>query len=207
MKKLLCLILVLGLSALILSGCGGAVETSDRTAAPTAGVSEVIESGIAAADSAREVQEDYAAPPAAVPEESENRKESSPAPEAVNRGEGFSAENERIDIDLTEMSSTMVYSEVFSMLETPENYIGKTVKMNGTFAYYYDEESDTYYYACIIRDATACCSQGIEFVLTDDYIYPDDYPEVGGDITVLGRFDTYLEGEYLYCTLRDAVLI
>ena len=62
MKKLLCLILVLGLSALILSGCGGAVETSDRTAAPTAGVSEVIESGIAAADSAREVQEDYAAP-------------------------------------------------------------------------------------------------------------------------------------------------
>ncbi|MBR4743508.1 MAG: hypothetical protein IK082_04870 [Oscillospiraceae bacterium] len=206
MKNLLCLILVLGLSVLILSGCGGAVETSDRTAAPTAGVSEVIESGIAAADAERDGQEENEER-ADVPEIPENREEQAPRPEAREYEEELSGGTERIDIDLTEMSSTMVYSEVYSMLETPENYIGKTVKMNGIFAYYYDEETGSYYFACIIRDATACCSQGIEFVLTDDYVYPDDYPEVGGDVTVLGRFDTYMEGEYLYCTLRDAVLI
>ena len=206
MKNLLCLILVLGLSVLILSGCGGAVETSDRTAAPTAGVSEVIESGIAAADAKRDGQEENEER-ADVPEIPENREEQAPRPEAREYEEELSGGTERIDIDLTEMSSTMVYSEVYSMLETPENYIGKTVKMNGIFAYYYDEETGSYYFACIIRDATACCSQGIEFVLTDDYVYPDDYPEVGGDVTVLGRFDTYMEGEYLYCTLRDAVLI
>ena len=42
--------------------------------------------------------------------------------------------------------------------------------------------------------AAACCAQGIEFILTDDYA------------TVIGSFDTYYEGEYLYCTLRDAVI-
>ena len=46
------------------------------------------------------------------------------------------------------------------------------------------------------RDATACCAQGIEFVLTEDYVYPDDYPEVDEEICVVGVFDTYQEGDY-----------
>lgn len=54
--------------------------------------------------------------------------------------------------------------------------------------------------------AAACCAQGIEFILTDDYAWPGDYPEEGEEITVIGSFDTYYEGEYLYCTLRDAVI-
>ena len=56
-----------------------------------------------------------------------------------------------------------VYSEVADMLTTPDNYIGKTVKMNGAFNIYQDEKTDQNYYACIIQDATACCSQGLEF--------------------------------------------
>ena len=61
--------------------------------------------------------------------------------------------------------------------------------------------------ACIIQDATACCAQGIEFVLTEDYVYPDDYPEVDEEICVVGVFDTYQEGDYTYCTLRKAKLV
>ena len=90
------------------------------------------------------------------------------------------------------------------MMYYPENYVGKTVKMNGVYAVYHDESTDKYYHACIISDATACCSQGIEFELTENYTYPDDYPEEGGQICVTGTFDTYQEGEYTYCTLRDA---
>lgn len=112
-----------------------------------------------------------------------------------------------VDVDLTMLSSTMVYSEVYNMMVIPEDYIGKTVKMEGTFAYDYDESTDTYYFACIVQDATACCSQGIEFVLTDDYSYPEDYPEAGGSITVVGVFDTYQEGENTYCTLKNAELL
>ena len=109
-----------------------------------------------------------------------------------------------VDIDLTAMNSTMVYSEVYNMLATPDNYIGKTIKMRGSFAMYHDEVTDVYYFACIIADATACCSQGIEFVLEGDYSYPEDYPALDEEITVVGTFTTYMEGEYLYCTLMNA---
>ncbi|MCR5684685.1 MAG: hypothetical protein K6G81_04580 [Lachnospiraceae bacterium] len=111
-----------------------------------------------------------------------------------------------IDVDLTVLSATMVYSEVYDMMMYPEKYIGKKVRMSGPYAVYYDESTGKYYHACIISDATACCSQGIEFELTEDYKYPDNYPETGNEICVTGTFDTYLEGDYEYCTLRAARL-
>lgn len=52
----------------------------------------------------------------------------------------------------------------------------------------------------------ACCAQGMEFILKGDYQYPEDYPELGEEITVTGVFDTYQEGEFEYCTLRDATM-
>lgn len=109
-----------------------------------------------------------------------------------------------IDVDLTALSRTMVYSEVYNMMDTPGVYMGKTIKMNGTFAVYEDPNTGKLYYACMISDATACCTQGIEFVLDGDYNYPDDYPEVGSNITVLGTFDTYEENGYMYCQLIEA---
>ena len=81
------------------------------------------------------------------------------------------------------------------------------MKMEGSFASYHDEASGNYYFACIIMDATACCSQGMEFVLTDDYTYPDDYPEEGEDICVIGVFDIYNEDGLTYGTLRNAKIV
>ena len=111
---------------------------------------------------------------------------------------------EGVDVDLTALSSTMVYAEVYSMMSVPEEYIGKTVKMDGLFVVYRDEESEQYYYACLILDATACCAQGLEFALKEEGTFPEDYPEVGSPISVRGTFDTYREGETTYCRLRDA---
>ena len=112
-----------------------------------------------------------------------------------------------VDIDLTALSSTAVYAEVYNMLTAPDDYIDKTVRMRGAFSMFHDESTDAYYFACIIADATACCSQGIEFVLTGERSYPDDYPELGTEITVEGTFSTYMEGEYMYVTLLDAEFV
>ena len=112
-----------------------------------------------------------------------------------------------IDVDLTKLSSTMVYSEVYNMMVSPDNYTGKTVKMNGAFAYYEDPETKKQYFACIIADATACCSQGLEFILTGKHTYPNDYPEVGSEITVTGTFELYTENGFQYCRLADATLV
>ena len=118
-----------------------------------------------------------------------------------------------IDVDLTALSSTMVYSEVYSMMSFPDDYVGKTVKMKGQFAVYQatDENGafipDQIYFACVIADATACCSQGLEFVLAGEHTYPDDYPELGSEITVTGTFELYEEDGFQYCRLGNAVLM
>ena len=111
-------------------------------------------------------------------------------------------------IDLTDMSSTMIYSTVYNMMLAPKDYVGKEITMYGEFTVYTDEdESDKEYYSCIIKDATACCAQGLEFVLKGEHEYPDDYPEVGEQIVVKGTFDVYDVKGYDFCRLKDASLI
>ena len=108
------------------------------------------------------------------------------------------------DVDLTTLSSTMVYSEVYNMMYEPDRYLGKRIKMNGRFAVYENPNTGAVYTACIIMDATACCSQGLEFVLAGEHSYPADYPEPGTEITVVGTFQTYEENGYVDYHLVDA---
>ena len=135
-------------------------------------------------------------------------QESSAIAAAANTAQNTAA-NEKIgsaaaDVDLTTLSKTVVYSEVYNMMTAPDNYIGKTVKMKGKFSIYTDSEGKGQYFACVIADAAACCSQGLEFVLAGEHKYPNDYPEIGSEITVTGTFQTYMEGESQYCHLVDA---
>ena len=113
--------------------------------------------------------------------------------------------NGEYDVDLTQLSASMVYAQVYDMVNNGDNYLGKTVKAKGPFSYF-QETDGREFFAVIISDATACCSQGIEFVLDGDYSYPDDYPDVGTEITVVGRFNYYKEGFYTYCQLTDATM-
>ncbi|MBE6354524.1 hypothetical protein [Treponema sp.] len=122
--------------------------------------------------------------------------------------ESFLADERKIDLDLTTMDSNMVYSEVYKMLIYPEDYIGKIVKMRGQFSSYHDEYSGNTYFACIIQDALACCSSGLEFSLKDNsYEYPKDFPVEGEEVTVIGRFSTYLDDDIQYLSLADSVFM
>ena len=113
-------------------------------------------------------------------------------------------------IDLTALNSVMVYTEVFNMMYYPENYEGKTVKAKGMFNYCEATEEEKnlygndYYFYTVIQDATACCQQGLEFVLKDDPGFPEGYPKMGEEVTVCGRFEIYYEGETMYAHLVDA---
>lgn len=111
--------------------------------------------------------------------------------------------NGEIDIDLTQLNSNMVYAQVYDMVNNGDAYLGKTVKVKGPFSYF-KETDGREFFAVLISDATACCSQGIEFVLAGDYSYPDDYPSGGTEITVVGKFNYYKEDYYTYCQLLDA---
>ena len=199
---LLCLVLIFAMT-----GCGNNSAKRKPDSNQPAGVNDVLEQGMAEADC--EINGDSSEPSESVssnnPQSTNEDTKSQEATTAPDAPTGEPADN--IDVDLTVLSSTMVYSEVYNMMVSPEEYVGKTVKMNGLFAYYHDEATCNYYFACIIQDATACCAQGIEFVLTEEYTYPDDYPEVNAEICVVGVFDTYQEGNYTYCTLRNATFV
>ena len=122
---------------------------------------------------------------------------SAPAPES---GAGTASAPAAVDVDLTQLSSTMVYSEVYNIMMAPEDYVGKIIRMEGQCVSAYYEPTDATYYSIIIQDATACCAQGIEYVLTDGQAYPED----GGEATVTGRFESYDEDGTTWYHLVDA---
>ncbi len=107
------------------------------------------------------------------------------------------------DLDLTRLSSTMVYAEVFNMRYEPEEYYGKYLRIEGLFSAYPNPETGEYYYNCIIPDATACCSQGLQFFPDESLVYPDDFPENGATVTVCGTFAKNDLNLY-QCSINDA---
>jgi len=186
-KALLAVLLCL----LFLSGCSKTGNKANQSNSKD--VSAVLEEQMEIEDSAKEETE-------AVPEEPAEAEE--PATEEAPKEQSNVAVAEKIDIDvdLTVLNSTMIYGEVYEMVTNPDKYIGKTVKMEGIYYPYHVPEEGIFYNTCVIPDATACCQQGIEFELLDgDYKY-----ETEDIIRVVGTFDTYYEGDMMYCILRNA---
>lgn len=103
--------------------------------------------------------------------------------------------NHEVDLDLTKMSATMIYSTVFDMLIMPEEYVGINIKVKGNFQAFVNEQTGDRYFSIIIPDATACCQQGIEFVWLGDHVYPDDYPVSGEEITIVGNYNVFENAE------------
>ncbi|MBR4731214.1 MAG: hypothetical protein IK081_00435 [Lachnospiraceae bacterium] len=180
-----------------------AQKSSESDAAQDAKTEEGSGEATAESNSAKDASTEGSAETGSSVGDGETSVSSGEGQASVSSGEGASEEIVP-DVDLTTLSSTLVYSEVYNMMTAPSDYVGKNVKMKGAFSYYQDPNTGNEYYACIIQDATACCAQGIEFVLAGDHKYPDDYPEMNSEITVAGVFDTYMEGEYMYCTLKNA---
>lgn len=183
MKKLYAVIA----AALMLAGCGN-----------TAAADKIIgsQADASSAASADQMAEDYWA---------QAKKVTTPPPQTVKL-EDYVVKNGDIDVDLTTLSSTLVYAQVSSMLSEPAKYLGQRVKAQGTFAYTTDAATGGEYFAVFIADASACCQQGLEFRLSGEHKYPDDYPKEGDEIIVEGIFDQYEENGWKYCQLKDAAM-
>ena len=191
MKRLFCLLLAVCM-AVSLCACGKDSENGAENNLPSS-------------------DEEISAPAEIIPtpDEQETPNEQQPPEEP----EQTQTSADGVDVDLTVLSSTMVYSEVYNMLYyDPESYYGKTIKMTGVFSIYQMvvdgvTQPDPVAYGCIIADATACCAQGMEFVLEGDFTYPDDYPELGAEITVIGEFQPYEENGMTWYHLINARMV
>lgn len=123
----------------------------------------------------------------------------------------YSEKQGDVDCDLTQMSSDMVYATVYQMMVDPESYSGKTVRMEGSYYFVNYEDLGKSYSYCIVKDATACCAQGIEFVTEGENQNEGERVENLADddeVIVEGVFETYREdgNDRLFGRLRDAVV-
>ena len=193
--------MVLFLCILLITGCGNKKSTDGKGVNNTNSVDKVIDNQIANEDRKNETTESE--------EASSNVESSKDTEDTISRAEDVRNTDGTVDYDLTQMSSDMVYATVYQMMVMPEEYEGKTFRIDGNFYATYYEATKNYYFYCVIQDATACCAQGMEFVWENGtHIYPDEYPEDNAEIVVEGTFETYKEegDQNLYCRLSDAIL-
>lgn len=128
--------------------------------------------------------------------------------DTISGAENVRDTDETVDYDLTQMSSDMVYATVYQMMVTPEEYEGKTFRIDGNFYATYYEATKILFLLHYSGCNSLLCS-GMEFIWDDgSHIYPDEYPEDNAEIVVEGTFETYREDgdENLYCRLSDAIL-
>ena len=186
-------------AALLLAGCGNTsnidsiIDNNSKAVSDTVTLNKTDES--VAADAEQLASEYWA----------QAEKATTPVPEQVDLSKLDLTDGD-IDVDLSKLTGNICYAQVSDMINTPMKYLGKKVKAKGTFAYTTDAATGGEYFAVFIADASACCQQGIEFVLTGEHKYPEDYPNIGDEIMVVGYFNQYEENGWKYNQLKDSTM-
>ncbi|MBR4448745.1 MAG: hypothetical protein IKS30_00900 [Treponema sp.] len=109
---------------------------------------------------------------------------------------------EGVDFDISVMNANMVYAQVFDMMMQPEVYRDKIIKIAGDY-YRLPDNKGNMTNAVIIRDALACCQQGMEFV----WDFGEAVPAQETHITVTGPFKITTDSEGLMRTFIQATSV
>ena len=109
---------------------------------------------------------------------------------------------EGVDFDISVMNANMVYAQVFDMMMQPEVYKDKIIRISGDY-YQLPDNKGKMTNAVIIRDALACCQQGMEF----KWDFGEEVPERETHITVTGPFKITTDSEGLMRTFIQATSV
>ena len=113
-----------------------------------------------------------------------------------------------VDVDLTVLTATMLSAEINNIYANGEDFMGKTIRVSGTYGYIPSEELGIQYHYVVTLQGDSCCQEGFEFLWNGDHVFPYDYPQVGTPIEVDGVFGTYEEyGYYYYYLAIDDIFI
>lgn len=173
-----------------IAGCGKKRQNKNQMFSTTKSVKDTIEEEMKKEEEKKEnaenekaLKNDFQATEEDVKEINEDKNEEN------KKAENVGEENQKdIDYDLTEMNSDMIYATVFMVVQDPESYAGKTFKIYGNSYTFPTTEGKSMTHYCLIKDALACCAQGLEFISSNsDEKYPDD----GDEIVVTGTLESY----------------
>ena len=113
----------------------------------------------------------------------------------------------KIDIDMTNFSITILFALLQNLVNYPDDYIGKVIKIKGDFKSWKDETTNEDVYLINISDEAACCSAEIQIVFDKDSFDISQLPDVGDEITVIGRFDSNYKNNVFFSYLADSVIV
>lgn len=108
-----------------------------------------------------------------------------------------------IDVDVAAMSDVMAYSTLENIMYNPTEYLGKVVRVQGSFYYEYYQELDMKFFAILLMDETDCCMAFAEVEIQDGV----EYPQVGQECMLIGEVKTkIIDGqEYAYLDVSERV--
>lgn len=190
MKKRFIKFFIIFIIFVVIAGCGKKRQIGNQMFSTTKNVKDTIEDEMKKeeqkkknAENEKALKDDFQATEDDVKKISEDKNEEN------KKAENVDEENKKdIDYDLTEMNSDMIYATVFMVVQDPESYAGKTFKIYGNSYTFPTTEGKSMTHYCLIKDALACCAQGLEFISSNsDEKYPDD----GDEIVVTGTLESY----------------
>ena len=99
-----------------------------------------------------------------------------------------------IDLDLTAMDPSTAYSILIDISMMPQDYIGQTIKMRGSYFIWHFGLSGLYYHFISFEGPGGCCPRALEFILRDG----GEYPEVSAKIEIIGVIGSYYEFDAIF---------
>ena len=111
---------------------------------------------------------------------------------------------EDVDIDLVAMSDTMVYAALLNIMRNPTNHEGQTIRVGGSYQPFFWHEAGMQLHFVVVEGQGGCCPQRMEFVRSDDYVFPADFPAEGAMIELIGVFS---RGDNWFYLAVDEMLV
>jgi len=110
-----------------------------------------------------------------------------------------------VDIDLSELSMTMMQAEYQRIFSNAEEHIGKTIKVYGSYYTMQIDNAGNIAHFVIVIPGDACCQLGFEFKRDDGSVFPDDYPVQNSMILITGTLDVYEQfgASYIYIDVDE----
>jgi uncharacterized membrane protein YcgQ (UPF0703/DUF1980 family) len=118
--------------------------------------------------------------------------------------------NKASDNDIVEIKEKMFISQVNDVYMNSEDYLGKTIKLEGIFlSEQYDDEPEPYCF--VIRYGPGCCGTDLNagFVVKWDESHVKPYPAIDSWVEATGTLKTaeYGDYEYLYLDLSSLAVL
>ncbi len=101
--------------------------------------------------------------------------------------------------DIIEIKEKMFITQINEIYLNKEEYIGKTIKLEGMLDEQHSSESDEIFYH-VYRRSPGCC--GNDGVAGFEIIWDKEYPQVNDWVEVIGTLEEYEDQGYNYVRLR-----